>query len=226
MDRRFAVRGVIIDLDGTLLDTAPDLVAAANAMRVDQGLDPLPFATIARFVGKGAEMLVHRALTGRPDGRAPPDRFAAGYSQFLTHYRVENGARTREYPDARAGLQAMRSLGLRLACVTNKPRAFTEPLLERFELGHFFEAIVSGDTLPQKKPDPAPLLHASHRFGIEPARMLAIGDSLNDAQAARAAGMPVLLVGYGYNEGRDVHGLDVDGIVATLLAASQLMVAV
>ena len=222
-NRRFAVRGVIIDLDGTLLDTAPDLVEAANRMRVELGMPPLPFATVVSFVGKGAERLVHRVLTGSLDGHAPRAEFEPAYARFLRLYREENGRQTREFPGVRPGLDAMRAMGLRLACVTNKPREFTEPLLECCDLARYFALVVSGDTLPQKKPDPAPLLHVSRAFGFPPAQMLAIGDSLNDALAARAAGMSVLSVPYGYNEGADVHGLDVDGIVPTLLAASLLI---
>ncbi len=217
--RPLRVAAVALDLDGTLLDTAPDLVAAANAMRAELGLAPLPFHTVITYVGKGADSLVHRTLTGALDGRAEPDAFAAGREAFHRLYAQINGRDTRDYPGMREGLAAMRGAGLRLAVVTNKPMAFTLPLLERTGLAAQFEFVIGGDTLPQKKPDPAPMLHACARFGLPPARVVAIGDSLNDAQAARAAGMPVLAVPYGYNEGRDVRELEVDGIVSTLLAA-------
>lgn len=218
--RPFRVAAAAIDLDGTLLDTAPDLVAAANAMRAELGLAPLSFDTVVTYVGKGADNLVHRTLTGRLDGRAEPAAFAAGREAFHRLYAQLNGRDTRDYPGMREGLAAMRALGLRLAVVTNKPMAFTVPLLERTGLAPHFELVIGGDTLPQKKPDPAPMLHACARLGLPPKRVVAIGDSLNDAQAARAAGMPVLAVPYGYNEGRDVRELDVDGIVQTLLEAA------
>jgi phosphoglycolate phosphatase len=220
---RVRVSAVAIDLDGTLLDTAPDLVAAANAMRADLGLAPLPFETVVSYVGKGAERLVHRMLTVDADGVAAPGPFAQAMAAFLRRYADENGRQAREYPDVRRGLQAMRDAGLRLACVTNKPGAFTRPLLVATGLAPFFELVVSGDSLPVRKPDPGPMLHVCARFGLAPARVLAIGDSVNDALAARAAGMPVLAVPYGYNEGRDVRELDVDGIVPSLWAAAGLI---
>jgi phosphoglycolate phosphatase len=221
--RRFSVGAVIVDLDGTMLDTAADLAAAANLMRAELGLPPLPQAQVAAYVGKGAEVLVHRALTESLDGRADPDRLARGLDAFLRHYARENGRSARAYDGVREGLDAMRGKGLRLACVTNKPQAFTEPLLDRCRLADAFERILSGDSLQRKKPDPMPMLHVADAFGLVPSQVLAIGDSLNDAQAARAAGMPVLMVPYGYNEGLDVRSLDVDGIVDSLLEAASLI---
>lgn len=223
MTGRFAVCAVIIDLDGTMLDTVADLAAAANHMRADLDLPPLPEAQVASYVGKGAEVLVHRALTESLDGRVGADRLAPALDAFLRHYAVENGRSARVYPGVREGLEVMRAMGLRLACVTNKPHAFTEPLLERTRLAEAFSLVVSGDTLARKKPDPLPMLHVAATFGLAPSRVLAIGDSLNDVQAARAAGMPVVSVPYGYNEGRDVQLLDVDAIVDSLLEAARLV---
>lgn len=216
-----AVQAVVIDLDGTLLDTAADLAAAVNAMLVQLGRAPLSLAKVAEYVGKGAEILVHRALTDSPEGRAPQPQFESAYRAFLERYRRENGRQARPYPGVLEGLRAMRAQGLRLAVVTNKPSAFTGPLLQQCGLAGFFELVVSGDTLARKKPDPLPMLHACEHFGLPPAQVLAIGDSLNDAIAARAAGMPVFAVPYGYNEGLDVQSLDVDAIVCTLLEAAQ-----
>ena len=221
--RRFAVSGVILDLDGTLLDTVADLAAAVNAMLADLGRPPLTLERVRNFVGKGAEVLVHRALTGAPDGRADAARFAAALESFLHHNRRENGLHAHLYAGVVDGLAAMRAAGLRLAVVTNKPHAFTVPLLAQQGLSGFFELVVSGDSLPRKKPDPMPMLHVSERFGVPPARILAIGDSINDALAARAAGMPVMAVPYGYNEGREVQSLDVDAIVESLLQAASLV---
>ncbi len=217
------IAGVIVDLDGTILDTAPDLVAATNAVLDEIGRPALPFDRIVSFVGKGAEVLVHRALTDDLDGRAPADDHARAMALFKRHYLRENGRSARPFPGVVEGLTAFRDAGLRLACVTNKPAMFTEPLLRTTGLAPFFELVVSGDTLPARKPDPLPMHHVAAAFGMEPARILAIGDSLNDAAAARAAGMRVLAVPYGYNEGQDVRSLDVDGIVATLLDAARLL---
>jgi phosphoglycolate phosphatase len=213
-------RAVIIDLDGTLLDTAADLAAATNRMRGELGLPPLDQRTVAGYVGKGSEVLVHRALAGSLDGRIDEALHARALVSFFRHYESENGRHARPFRGVREGLDAMRAKGLRLACVTNKPYQFTLPLLERCGMLADFEIVVGGDSLPRKKPDPLPMLHVARAFGIPPSQVVAIGDSLNDAQAARAAGMPVLSVPYGYNEGIDVRSLDVDGIVDSLLDAA------
>jgi phosphoglycolate phosphatase len=211
---------VILDLDGTLLDTVEDLAAAANLMRAEFGLSPLPLQQVATYVGKGAEILVHRVLSEEMDGRIDAQSYVRAHAAFLRHYAVENGRSATAFPGVREGLDAMRDKGLRLACVTNKPAAFTEPLLARSRLAPYFELVVCGDTLTRKKPDPMPLLHVAQCFGVAPSQVVAIGDSVNDAVAARAAGMAVLAVPYGYNEGRDVRSLDTDGIVATLQEAA------
>ena len=221
--RRLRARAVVIDLDGTLLDTAADLAAAINRMLVELGREPLPRSTVATYVGKGAEVLVHRALGGGLDARVDAATHARGHDAFLRHYADENGRHARAYEGVADGLSAMRGKGLRLACVTNKPQAFAEPLLERCGLAGHFELVVGGDRLPARKPDPMPMLHAARVLGAAPAEVVAIGDSVNDALAARAAGMAVLAVPYGYNEGHDVRTLDVDGIVGSLREAADLI---
>jgi phosphoglycolate phosphatase len=220
---RLRARAVIIDLDGTLLDTAADLAAATNLMLVELGLQPLPESTVASYVGKGAGVLVHRALGGGLAARVDGGLHARGYAAFMRHYTLENGRHARAYPGVREGLDAMRAKGLRLACVTNKPQAFADPLLARCGLAGDFELVLGGDALPRHKPDPMPMLHAAHRLGVSAGAVVAIGDSVNDALAARAAGMAVFAVPYGYNEGRDVRSLDVDGIVDSLLDAARLI---
>lgn len=214
-------QAVIIDLDGTLLDTATDLANAVNLMLADLGLQTLPEATIATFVGKGAEVLVHRALGGHVDARAEPVLHERGLSAFYRHYETQNGLTSRAYDGVHEGLQAMRAAGLKLACVTNKPQRYADSLLERCGMAGHFEFVLGGDALPRKKPDPLPMLHAAQRLGVAPAHTVAIGDSVNDALAARAAGMRVFVVPYGYNEGHDVHALDTDAVVASLLDAAQ-----
>ena len=217
---RVSARAVILDLDGTLLDTAADLAAATNLMMLELGREPLPQATVASYIGKGVEVLVHRALGGSLDARVGHDLHTRGHDAFMRHYQVENGRHSRPYEGVLEGVAAMRAKGLRLACVTNKPKSFADPLLERFGLAQAFELIVGGDTLPLRKPDPMPMLHVAQRFEIDPPEIVAIGDSLNDALAARAAGMPVFAVPYGYNEGRDVRTLDVDAVFDSLLIAA------
>jgi phosphoglycolate phosphatase len=215
--------GVLIDLDGTLMDTAPDLAAAANRMRADFGLPPLPVERIAAFVGKGAEVLVHRALTDDINGRAGAEDFARGRQSFYAHYTAENGLQAVVFERVPQALEALRAHGLKLACVTNKPKEFTAPLLAKMGLAPCFDAVVAGDEVAEKKPHPALLLEAFRRLRLQPADVMLIGDSVNDAQAARAAGCGCVLVETGYNEGEGVAALSgapgLDAIFPTLAEA-------
>lgn len=210
------VEAVMIDLDGTLLDTIPDLAAATNLMLDALGVAALPLDTVRTFVGKGIPRLVERALARDIDGHVDAEALAQALPVFERFYAEVNGRHTTLYPGVREGLQRLRAGGFPLACVTNKAAAFTLPLLRRTGLDRYFAQVISGDTLARKKPDPLPLLHACAQFGVAPARMLMIGDSVNDVQAARAAGCPVFCVPYGYNEGQTVQHLDVDAIVNAL----------
>ncbi len=212
--------GILFDLDGTLVHTIPDLADAANAMRQDMGLTPLPQSLIATFVGKGVEQLVIRTLSH--DGQAPSvDQVMRGLARYQDHYRAFNGRHSQLFPGVVAGLEAFRSQGARLAVVTNKGSDFTAPLLRHMGLDGYFDAIVCGDTCERKKPDPLPLFHACDLLGIQPAQALFIGDSINDALAAQAAGIQVLALPYGYNEGQPVQSLPVDAIVSSLVEAAQ-----
>lgn len=219
------VKAVMIDLDGTLLDTVTDLAIAVNLMLDKLGRPPLDESLVRAFVGKGVPNLVRRALAGTLSGEPEPD--AALYERalplYLDCYAGVNGKYTTLYPGVLEGLEVLQRAGFPLACVTNKSERFTLPLLAQMRLDHYFSIVICGDTLPRKKPDPLPLTHTCRHFGIAPAQMLMVGDSLNDAQAARAAGCPVFCVTYGYNEGTDVRELDVDAIVGSLLEATRLI---
>ncbi len=209
------IAAACIDLDGTLLDTIPDLAAAANAMLVDLGRDALPEASIRSFVGKGAEVLVRRTLAA--SGLRADDGFPEARDRFFANYRALNGRHARAFDGVLEGLASLRRQQIALACVTNKPYEFVEPLLRQTALLDYFAFSIGGDSLPTKKPDPGQLLEACRRFGLAPAAVVAVGDSVNDALAARAAGMPIVLVPYGYNEGEPVDALPCDGIVGSLL---------
>jgi phosphoglycolate phosphatase len=217
------VKAVMIDLDGTLLDTIPDLAAAANLMLEALGRAPLDADLIRTFVGKGVPNFVKRTLAGDIDGEVDSALLERALPLYERCYDSVNGRHTTVYPGVIEGLDRLRELHFELACVTNKSARFTQPLLEHMKLSEYFSEVVAGDTLPKKKPDPAPLIHACAQFGIAPSDMLMIGDSVNDAQAARAAGCPVFCVPYGYNEGRDVRELDVDAIVASIVEATGLI---
>jgi phosphoglycolate phosphatase len=212
-----AVRAVLLDLDGTLLDTAPEIAAAAADMLSELGLDPVAPGRVRDFIGRGIPDLVRRTLEASLG--APPDerRVGSAMKGFFFHYARRNGRSAVAYPGVFDGLDALRGKGFPLACVTNKTTQFTLPLLEATGLAGYFATVVCGDTGPRKKPAPDPLLLACDRLKVNPTHALMVGDSANDALAARAAGCPVLLVPYGYTEGVDVQGIECDGIVPSLL---------
>jgi phosphoglycolate phosphatase len=218
------VKAVMIDLDGTLLDTVADLAVAVNLLLQKLGRPPLAEALVRNFVGKGIANLVQRALVGALEGEPDAALFERAMPLYLDCYESVNGKHTVLYPGVLDGLNALKRAGFPLACVTNKSARFTSPLLTQMQLADYFSIVVSGDTLPKKKPDPLPLTYACEQLGIAPREMLMIGDSLNDTIAARAAGCPVFCVPYGYNEGLDVRELDVDAIVDTLFEATKLII--
>jgi phosphoglycolate phosphatase len=219
----FGIRAAIVDLDGTMVDTAPDFQVAINRMRDELGLKPLELETIKSFVGKGTENLMRRVLAQDYSPEDAETHFETALAAYTKHYLAINGMFSSVYPGVREGLQALRAKGLRLACVTNKPCAFARPLLEKAGLASYFEILYGGDSLPKKKPDPYPLLQVCEDFDLPAAQVVAIGDSSNDARAARAAGCRTLTVPYGYNHGEPVQAIDSDGIVATLLDAADLI---
>jgi len=208
------IRAVLIDLDGTLADTVPDIAPAVNAMLADFGRAPLDEATIARYVGRGADVLLQRALGGGSDGRVEAGMLERARPLYHSAYARFNGRAATLYPGVVEGLAGLRALGLALACVTNKPAADARTLLAGFDLARFFGVVVGGDTLPTRKPAVEPLAHAAERLGVPLAACLMLGDSAIDAQAARAAGIPVVLVDHGYREGLPVEAIDCDAVVA------------
>jgi len=217
------VRAAIIDLDGTMLDTIPDFHVALNGMRAELGLGTITQEQIALMVGKGSENLVRSVLGLDWDAARVEAAFEQAMQAYQRHYLSINGQHSTLFPEVKEGLAAMKANGLRLACVTNKPLAFALPLLALKGLDGYFEVLFGGDSFEKKKPHPMPLLKACEFLDLPPAQVVAIGDSSNDAQAARAAGCPVLTVPYGYNHGVGIHETDSDGIVDTLLRAAELI---
>lgn len=190
-------RAILIDLDGTLVDSAPDIAAAANRMLAELGAPPLPGSKVRSFIGNGVPTLVRRTLAATPCLKDADQDLAL--AAFYRHYSDCNGRHGAPYPGVLQGLSALHRLGYRLACVTNKPQGYTLPLLEISGLSSFFSAVVSGDAMPEMKPHPAPLLSACRMLGVEPDDCVMVGDSEVDVAAARAAGMPVCIVRYGYH---------------------------
>ena len=214
---RFSPRAVLFDLDGTLLDTIADLADAANLTLSELGRPARSQDEIHSFVGKGIPNLVRRCMT---EGSAATEaEIEAAVAVFRRHYARVNGARTRIYPGVTELLVTLRARDLPLAVVTNKAEAFTLPLLERMAIAHYFDTVISGDTLAVKKPDPAVVYLACERLGVSAAEALMIGDSANDALAAQGAGMPVLLVTYGYSEGVPVDTIECDGLLSNAFQA-------
>ena len=192
----------IVDLDGTLLDTLGDFVAALALALGELGLPPVDRAFVERTIGKGSEHLLRRTLDHLG---ADAGHYEAAWSAYQRHDLAVNGRQAQVFPGAAEGLQLLRAAGLRLACLTNKPTAFARPLLAAKGLDSHFERVFGGDAFARKKPDPLPLLETCKALGTEPARTLMVGDSRNDAEAAHAAGCPVVLVTYGYNHGEPVR---------------------
>ncbi len=215
----FAVRAIAFDLDGTLLDTIHDLAAAVNALLAEEGYEPLAKDELRAMVGKGMANLVQRALAragGVPPAAIDDATLRAALGRYQERYAAVLGRETRPYPGMAEGLARLAAMGFPLAVVTNKAARFVRPHLEHAGIAHLFALVVGGDTLPTRKPDAGPLLHVAAAFGIAPAQLLMVGDSINDVAAARAAGCPVLVLPYGYNEGEPVQNLDADGIVPSL----------
>jgi phosphoglycolate phosphatase len=204
-------RALLIDLDGTLVDSAPDLAAAANRMLAGLDAPPLPADTVRSFIGNGIPALVRRVLAATPGLQGTDEGLAL--AAFHRHYSDCNGRHGAPYPGVLEGLGTLRMLGHPLACVTNKPRGHTLPLLEMTGLSAYFGAVVCGDSAPAMKPDPAPLLAACRSLGVQAEQCLMVGDSEVDVAAARAAGMPVCIVRYGYHGRVGLAGLRCDAYI-------------
>ena len=208
-----AIDAAIIDLDGTLVDTIGDFEQALARTLGDLTLPPVGREFIARTVGRGSRYLLEKSLA-EAGGHA--DALPRAWERYQVHYDAVNGAHSEVFDGVREGLAALHARGWRLACVTNKPRAFALRLLELKGLAGAFDHVFGGDSFERHKPDPLPLVKTCEALGTAPARTLMIGDSRNDWEAARAAGCPVVLVGYGYNHGEPVHDVGADRVIGRL----------
>jgi phosphoglycolate phosphatase len=217
------IRAALIDLDGTLIDTARDFSAALNGMLAELGAAAIEHAEVLLYIGKGSEHLIACVLAARFDATEAKALFQQAYDRYQAHYAEINGRYTELYPRVKNGLDALRAAGIKLACVTNKPHRFAVELLRHYGLLDYFAVVYGGDSWPRKKPDPLPMLEACRALGVAPAQSVAIGDSENDALAATAGGLWSLAVPYGYNHGQPVQTIPADGIVENLLQAALLI---
>jgi phosphoglycolate phosphatase len=216
------LQAAIVDLDGTMVDSVGDFQVALRLALADLGYGPVSRAFIARTVGKGSEHLLTRTLA---EVGAPASLYDAAWARYQHHYVAVNGQHSDVFPGVVEGLQLLKSRGLHLACLTNKPTAFAMPLLASKGLAGFFDQAFGGDAFARKKPDPLPLLKTCEALGVAPAATLMVGDSSNDAQAARAAGCPVVLVSYGYNHGEPVAAAGADAVVDRIADLAALLLA-
>ena len=210
------ISAVAFDLDGTLADTLPDLYASANLTMRDLGLEPVDRETVRNCIGQGIDRLVQRLLAGGPNGDPEPDDLTRAGTIMRGHYREQLTNESQLFPGTGETLHELKALRLKLACVTNKTEVFTHPLLDKLGVLELFDEVICGDTLERKKPDPLPLTYCAGQFGIEPGRLLMVGDSQTDTLCARAAGCPVVCVPHGYRSGMELHELDCDAIVPTV----------
>ena len=214
---------ILIDVDGTLVDSVPDLALCVDETMRAVGLPARGESRVREWVGNGVERLVERALTDDLDGMPELALFERAMPVFLDCYQRNTCKRSRLYPGVREGLDCLRAAGFALGCVTNKAGRFTLPLLEALGVRNDFGIVVAGDTLPKKKPDPLPLLHAAEHFGAAPADSLLVGDSISDVKAARAAGFRVVCVSYGYNHGQDIRLASPDAVIDSLAELPALL---
>lgn len=225
MKTRLAIpRLALVDLDGTLVDTLPDISFCVDEMLIELELPTVGQDRVREWVGNGTEALVRRALAAGGDGQPDGGRYASALPIFTRLYQQHTSDRSRIFDGALVALEFLHSAGVALACVTNKASTFTHKLLADLNLDKHFSLVISGDTLPRRKPDPMPLLHAAGHFCVAPEDTLFIGDSANDVKAARAAGMSVVCVTYGYNHGDDIRASTPDALVDSLAELPHLFV--
>ncbi|KGM06867.1 Phosphoglycolate phosphatase [Methylophaga thiooxydans] len=213
---------VLIDLDGTLVDSVPDLAWVTDQMLDSFNLPPRGETKVRKWVGNGVKSLVKRALTDQLDGEPKPVMLEKAIPVFMALYEQHACVESSLYPGVKQGLAWLKQQRIRLGCVTNKDARFTLPILDKLGIHDDFDIVISGDTLPRKKPDPAPLLHGAEFFGVTPDKAMMIGDSVSDVKASRAAGFSIVCVSYGYNHGADIRTTEPDAVIDTFAELESL----
>jgi len=211
-----APRLVLIDVDGTLVDSVPDLAYCVDQTMLQLNLPVRGEDAVRHWVGNGVEKLVKRALVNDLEGEPDANLFEKALPIFWQLYENNICVRSRLYNGVIEGLDYLKAQGYRLGCVTNKARSFTIPLLEQIGIKSYFELSVCGDDTARKKPDPLPLLTAAEQMKIKPEQSLMLGDSKSDVQAARAAGFQIICLSYGYNHGEDIRSYGPDAVIDSM----------
>ena len=214
--KTFQPKLIMIDVDGTLVDSVPDLAYCIDEMMQKLGLQKWGEAKVRHWVGNGVPKLVERALTGELEGRPIKEVFDVAYPIFLDLYEDNNAQRSYLYDGVREGLDYLIFQGYQLGCVTNKAEQFTLPLLKSLGIIDYFGVVISGDTLERKKPDPMPLIHSADFFNVKPNECLMLGDSVSDVKAARAANFQIICMSYGYNHGNNIADENPDLVIDSM----------
>jgi len=207
---------ILIDVDGTLVDSVPDLAWCVDEMMEQLGLPAHGEDKVRNWVGNGVERLTRRALIGQLDGEPNEELFQKAYPIFLDLYKDNTSKRSCLYPGVKEGLDYFKENGYILGCVTNKAEAFTLPILKDLGIYNYFESVVSGDTLEKKKPDPLPLTYSAEKLGVTAEESMMLGDSMSDVKAARAAGFMITCMSYGYNHGEDIRDYHPDLVIDSM----------
>lgn len=214
--KKFNPKLIMIDVDGTLVDSVPDLAYCVDETMKAVGRDTWGEAKVRHWVGNGVPKLVERSLTGELEGTIDQTAYDEAYPIFLDLYAKNTSGRSCLYDGVKEGLAHLKAQGYTVGCVTNKAEQFTHPLLKDLGIFDEFEIVISGDTLEKKKPDPLPLLHAAKHFGIDPQDSLMLGDSISDVKASRAAGFDIICMSYGYNHGEDIRDANPDLVIDSM----------
>ncbi len=214
---------VLIDVDGTLVDSVPDLALCVDEMMKQLDMPVHGEDKVREWVGNGVERLTRRALVGQLDGEPDESLFEKSYPIFLELYAQNTSKRSVLFPGVKEGLAYLKAANYHLGCVTNKAEQFTLPLLKDLGIYDDFSIVVSGDTLEKKKPDPMPLLHVAKHFGVAPSRSLMVGDSVSDVKAARAAEFQIVCMSYGYNHGMDIRTANPDAVIDSMAELQGLL---
>lgn len=214
---------VLIDVDGTLVDSVPDLAYCVDEMMLAIGQSAYGEDKVREWVGNGVERLVRRALIGKLDGEPEQELFDQAYPIFMELYAENTCKRSCLYPGVKEALDYLVASNVKLGCVTNKAEQFTVPLLKTLGIHDIFSIVISGDTLAKKKPDPLPLIHGAEFFNVKPENSLMLGDSISDVKAARAAGFQIICMSYGYNHGIDIRESNPDAVVDSMVDIKEIL---